>query len=1165
MGNIKDIRLMMGIIFALFASCSATKIFAQTQQLKFNKIDGSNVISLGKINAITQDNLGFMWFSDQSNGAIIRYDGSYFKQYKHDPQNSGSLGGSYPECLFASDSGIIWIGFYGQGLDRFDPRTNTFTHYRHDPQDPNSLSTDMVSAVLVDHLGNVWVGTDEGLDLLEPETGNFLHFRYKENDFASLSHNIVRSLYEDRSGTLWVGTGFAFDPDTEEGGLNRFDRNTGSFQRYVHDPKNPRSLISNKVRAILEDSHGNFWVGTDGDGLHSMDRETGEFTRYTHDPNQPGKLSRPALNGTFDHITFLVEDKAGKIWMGLEDAGLCKFDPITHSVTQYGNETRDFKFLVYNEDWNSFTKGNSAWCAYVTDDGLLWMSTQRFSNFFKIDLYNNHIPSYPDDAINGGVRSFVEESTSVFWKATTFNGLVREDLEKGTSKRYVHDPENAKSISDNKLNSIIKDHLGQLWIGTDFGLNKFDPLSETFTHYLPDSDAPESISDGYVNVVYEDSKFNLWLGTQGGLNLMNQKTGSFLHYSNIPTDQTSLSGNAVTTLVEDNQGSLWIGVIHSGAGINRFDPITQTFKRYLQGLSVISLLVDDGNVLWAGTAGGLYRYDPDTDRFENTNITANITEVINDLDDNLWLYTTDGIIRYDQQNGSTIQYGEENGVQGIKELAMFGHPYRKSDGTIFFGGWDLTEGYYAFHPDKLWISGDASHLYFTDFLINGESALIGNGINPGEFVKGSSDISLKHYQNVFAIQFTGIDYRNPGSNRLFYMLENYDPDWLSTNGERPASYFKVPPGEYIFRIKAQNSSNGIWSEKNINLTISPPWWTTWRAYTIYGIFFIAGVFFIDRFQRKRLLKKAQEKAKEKELAQAKEIEKAYTSLKATQSQLIQSEKMASLGELTAGIAHEIQNPLNFVNNFSEVNKELLVEMNEEIQKGNFDEVKTLAKDVTDNEEKITFHGKRADAIVKGMLQHSRSSSGKKEPTDINALADEYLRLAYHGLRARDKSFNAKLETTFEEGIGNVNVIPQDIGRVILNLITNAFYAVNEKSTSANLSKEASAKLEASGDARAEDKNYEPKVKVSTKKEGDKVIISVQDNGKGIPDSVKKKIFEPFFTTKPTGQGTGLGLSMSYDIVTKGHGGVLKVTSKVGEGTTFTVVLPAINENKKPKK
>ncbi len=267
-------------------------------------------------------------------------------------------------------------------------------------------------------------------------------------------------------------------------------------------------------------------------------------------------------------------------------------------------------------------------------------------------------------------------------------------------------------------------------------------------------------------------------------------------------------------------------------------------------------------------------------------------------------------------------------------------------------------------------------------------------------------------------------------------------------------------------------------------------------------------------------------------------------LKATQSQLIHAEKMASLGELTAGIAHEIQNPLNFVNNFSEVNLELIAEMKEEMEKGNLEEVKAIADDLADNESKINHHGKRADGIVRGMLQHSRSSSGQKEATDINKLADEYLRLAYHGLRAKDKSFNATLVTDFEPALGTIDVMAQDMGRVLLNLITNAFYAVDEK------------KKQLSASPNTEGKKYEPTVEVSTKKTDNLLQITVKDNGNGIPQSALDKIFQPFFTTKPTGQGTGLGLSLAYDIV-KAHGGELNVNTIEGESTAFVISLPII--------
>ncbi|MBS1666807.1 MAG: GHKL domain-containing protein [Bacteroidetes bacterium] len=274
-------------------------------------------------------------------------------------------------------------------------------------------------------------------------------------------------------------------------------------------------------------------------------------------------------------------------------------------------------------------------------------------------------------------------------------------------------------------------------------------------------------------------------------------------------------------------------------------------------------------------------------------------------------------------------------------------------------------------------------------------------------------------------------------------------------------------------------------------------------------------------------------------AQKQEIETTLSELKNTQTQLVQSEKMASLGELTAGIAHEIQNPLNFVNNFSEVNKDLIEELNAERLKPNTERDEQLEKellnDLKENEEKINFHGKRADAIVKGMLQHSRASKGIKEPTNINVLADEYFRLAYHGLRAKDKTFNAEMKTDFDDSIGKINIVPQDIGRVLLNLYNNGFYAVSERK-----------KVEGEG--------YSPLLSLQTMKSGNNITITVKDNGNGIPQNVVGKIFQPFFTTKPTGQGTGLGLSLSYDIV-KAHGGEIKVETKEGEGTAFIIQLP----------
>ncbi|HVX25689.1 MAG TPA: ATP-binding protein [Parafilimonas sp.] len=347
---------------------------------------------------------------------------------------------------------------------------------------------------------------------------------------------------------------------------------------------------------------------------------------------------------------------------------------------------------------------------------------------------------------------------------------------------------------------------------------------------------------------------------------------------------------------------------------------------------------------------------------------------------------------------------------------------------------------------------------------------------------------------------------------------------------------------------------------NVVKVAIPPLYKSWSGFlqsiSFFSIVWMIGVWFLT-IRQKRELDKANKRVEEEEknnqvirsmkdelevqvaertaelTKQKEELEHALHELKSTQAQLIQSEKMASLGELTAGIAHEIQNPLNFVNNFSEVNNELIEEMNSETD---VDEIKAIANDIKQNNEKIAFHGKRADAIVKGMLQHSRKSTGQKELTDINALCDEYLRLSFHGLRAKDKSFNANFKTEFDESIGKINAVPQDLGRVLLNLINNAFYAVSEKKKTAG-------------------EDYKPEVVVATKKINNKIEIKVRDNGSGIPQNIIDKIFQPFFTTKPTGQGTGLGLSLAYDIITKEHNGTISVESKDGEGTTFIINLP----------
>lgn len=393
--------------------------------------------------------------------------------------------------------------------------------------------------------------------------------------------------------------------------------------------------------------------------------------------------------------------------------------------------------------------------------------------------------------------------------------------------------------------------------------------------------------------------------------------------------------------------------------------------------------------------------------------------------------------------------------------------------------------------------------------------------------------------NSYRFEFAAPQYEEEKKTKYQTYLEGFDADWVDWNDNTFKEYTNLPPGPYTFRVRAMAVTGRISEEAAYSFVVLPPWYATWWAYLLY-VLVIGGLITAIVKWRSRKLKAENRILEQRVNERTAALERSLSDLKSTQSQLVHAEKMASLGELTAGIAHEIQNPLNFVNNFSEVSEELIEEMKEEIDRGNYDDVKVISDDLKENLGKIKFHGKRADGIVKSMLQHSRKDSGKKELADINQVADEYLRLSYHGLRAKDKSFFADFHLDADPSLPKVEVIPQEIGRVLLNLINNAFYAASEKKKL----------LEESGNLG----DFKPKVWVITKNGSDGVTISIRDNGNGIPDDIKSKIFQPFFTTKPAGSGTGLGLSMSYDIITKGHQGKLEVESKTGEFTEFTIFL-----------
>ena len=1081
---------------------------------------------------ITQDDRGYIWFADIG-GGLFRYDGTEIQQY--DAKGGTDLGPSSnrSECI-TTDGKNIWLGTFSSGLNKFDPDTRLFTHYNHDPTDPNSIRSDQIRTLAMDHDGMLWIGTIRGMDKFDPKTETFTHVHTTDPDEDLLREEHIRAMYVDSDGVLWVGSSSPFANEATVGGLFKIEVERNNIEHYQSsDAEN--TLIDSKVRAIFEDSRGTFWVGTAGDGLHTMDRETGTFTRFQFDPSDPYKLSRSPINAESefsDHITFINEDDGGNIWIGTYSGGLSMYDPVTDEMSYYAES------LPYA---HKKIGGSGFWSAHQAKDGVLWIGTWPFSASEEV-LYSISTKSKKLDMItldnNSDIRSYVSDDDGGFYIGGS-KGIWYED--KYGNKRTVttfEDWENSSVQRPGAREMILKSN--QLWVSTSFGLYHVNIITNEVTKYVHDPLDPTTLSNNSIISIAQLNDDELLLGAENGLQIFNTKTKKCKDLSIYETNESEPTIETIQDVLIDSKNRIWITLLYKG--IRQVDLVSGQLTNYplsRVGENILYIFEDSNNNIWIGGQLGFYSYNETTQQFERfidkngiiktDRVTYSITE---DHQKQLWFSSGNGMAKIDLKTRTTKYYGPSWGFHGGTLTTRGAHTAPNGDVILGDGS-----GYFRFSPDDLKIDGRTATIPFiSDYSIN-ESKVA----NVNERLKSDKDgralLGLDHHENNFSFRVNYIDYSTSKEDRVLqYRLEGHDPNWRNIKSGERVLYYNLPSGNYSFQAKALDI-NGDWQEKVLEISIQPPWWKTWWAYSLYAICTMLLGWVIQKSQRARTIRIEREKTRERELAQAKEIEKAYSELQATQAQLIQSEKMASLGELTAGIAHEIQNPLNFVNNFSDVNLELVDEINEELNEGNVNDIREILADLKSNTEKVVHHGKRADSIVKGMLQHSRSGTGEKVPTDINGLCDEYVRLAYHGLRAKDKSFNADYELNLDDRIGKINVVPQDFSRVILNIITNAFQACVEASRETNV-----------------DTTYAPKVTCTTLSEDGRVIITISDNGLGIPDDIKEKIFQPFFTTKPTGQGTGLGLSLAYDIV-KAHGGELTVESTEGEGSEFRIELP----------
>ncbi|RAI95120.1 two-component regulator propeller domain-containing protein [Algoriphagus yeomjeoni] len=1124
---------------------------------QFKNYSTDNGLALDAVNSAVLDSRGHLWFATNG-GGVSRFDGLAFTNYT----TSQGLAGNSVRVALEDSEGILWFGTVGGGVSRYDGKV--FTNYTTE----NGLGDDAILSIMEDSEGNIWFGTYGG-GVSKFDGSSFQTYTMEQG----LADDVVISIAQDLSGNIWFGT--------NGGGASKFDGTT--FTTFTIS----EGLASNRIRSIKVDRSGKIWFGTIGGGVSSYDGQN--FRTFGHADGLASLVVR-SIAETRDGILWFATEKGasrydgqhmttytreqglasnsildvvidanGKLWFCTEGGGVSRFDggSFTNFTTSQGLGGNIVLSTV--ED-----KTGNLWFG-TAGGGVSRFSGEKFANYTAAQGLAGEI-----------VSSSHRDQKDNLWFGTGGGGVSMYDGAAFTTYTIDH------GLAANEVYNISEDEKGNLWFGTDGGgVSKFD--WESFTTYT----SQNGLAGDVVLGIAEDNFKKLWFGAaDGGLSRFDGLT-----FTNFTSDQ-GLADNAVIRLVKDKQGNLWIGT-ENGLSILSAEKITQ--------IESVSKLDDYKSIL----------EDP-TSLFQNfttneglpDNVILQIAELPNGkmaVGTNLGITVFDGaktgqpldslrnIEVFNSETGFPVKdlvdgqngmYVDQKGIlwagTGNNKTALVRFDYNKlkrnhTTPSVLIKELRLSEEVISWHSlNKQYdaISTNTFPRTIDELIVYGkelsdtERAELQDKYDGIEFDSISGfytlpqNLVLPYRNNDINIDFGTDELSKPFLVEYQYILEGYDEKWSPILKKTTANFGNIQEGKYTFKVKARftgpvDAGAGEWTVPiSYSFEVLPPLYRTWWAYLIYGLLFISLIYPITIYQRNQVIKAENERTKERELEHAKAIEVAYTelattheNLKDTQAQLLHSEKMASLGELMAGIAHEIQNPLNFVNNFSEVTNELVKEIKEERARPQEERDSGLEDDILEdiesNLEKITKHGKRAGAIVKGMLQHSRSGKGSKEPTSINVLADEYLRLSYHGLRAKDSSFNSDFEMDFDSTLPLIPMVSQDMGRVLLNLFNNAFYAVNEKKSEV-------------GD------DYKPLVTVQTSKielSNDKhgIQIKVTDNGKGIPKAIVEKVFQPFFTTKPTGQGTGLGLSLSYDII-KAHNGEIRVESTEGEGTTFTINL-----------
>jgi len=1053
-------------------------------------LDAEQGINISGIRDILEDGGGNLWFATRRDG-VNKYNGYTFTNFAV----KEGLNFNRVSSMIEDSKGNLWFGSMDLGAVMYNG--HTFTHFT----EKEGLGDYRVWSIFEDSKGNIWFGTRDGGASMY-DGNSFTHFTPKEG----LNLVSIYSIFEDSKGNLWFGSLI--------NGVSRYDGN--SFTHFTQK----EGLIDNSIRSIAEDDQGNLWFGCKG-GASMYDGNS--FTHFTR---------KEGLSDNY--ITSITKDGQGNLWFGTIGGGANMYDgsSFTHFTQKEG---------LSGNIISSITEDNQGNLLFGTDDGGASIyHGSSFAHFTQKEGLNIV-----------GILSMTEDNKGNLWFGSMNMGAFMYN-----GHTFTHFTEK-EGLGDNRVYSIFEDGKDNIWFGSHIGrASMYD--GNSFTYFTQ----KEGLGNNNLWSAIEDSKGSLWFSSyHQGLSVYDGET--FIHI----TEKEGLSNNFVETAIKDRHGNLWFGTY--GGGVSKYDGESFTHFTEKEGLSsnfIFSIFEDSRGNLWFGTADrGVCVFNGESfiNYAEKEGLSNNVVwSIIEDRDHNIWLGTDNGLnlFAFDQDNVSNSKRSPPSPEVKIGSVSStFKSPviytYGKADGLIgtnFYRNsvmldsknriwWGTRKGLTMLDMDKFKIPSEPPPLQFDQIDIGGKfidyrnlndslnSIITFDGV--ARYQNYPLKLSLPYDQNYLTFHFSAIDWSAPHKLKYSYKIDELSDKWSEPTNEPKAEYRNLPYGKFTFKVKAIGAAQ-IWSKPfEYSFNIAPPWWHTWWARTIYGLLFILFILVIVRM-RTRTLRKQREQLED-------EVESRTIDLKEAQTQLIQSEKMASLGQLTAGIAHEINNPVSFTRTSSfaldqdlKDIEQLIEKYRDFIQKNKLDtkeieefeksiDFEFLLSEINQAIEDIKEGTKRTSEIVKGLREFSHIDHEKMEPEDIHQGMDATIGL----LKSK---FNPKIKITksYERSIGLINCHIGQLNQVFLNLLINALYAVGP----------------------------EGEIIITTSSEGDQVLISIEDNGKGIPEDIVNKIFDPFFTTKKIGEGTGLGLSISHGII-KNHGGTITVKSSIEKGTVFEIRIP----------